>query len=695
MPTCNTEHLTHPKYRPDIDGLRAIAILSVVGYHAFPFWVKGGFIGVDIFFVISGFLISTIIFGSLERNSFSFVEFYIRRINRIFPALLLVLIACYIFGWFALLPDEYKQLGKHIAGGSGFISNYLLWNESGYFDNIAETKPLQHLWSLGIEEQFYIVWPPLLWFAWKRRLNFLAIAITVGVISFALNVIKVHGDTISAFYSPQTRFWELMAGSVLAYMTQHKQNNFPKSKLWLETRLGKIIYAQAKEANVKTLRNVQSMFGAVLIIIGVLVITKERLFPGWWAVLPTVGAVLIISAGAQAWLNRVVLSSRVLVWFGLISFPLYLWHWPLLSFARIIEIETPSREMRIAVVVTAIAFAWLTYRLIEIPIRFGGHRKAKTITLIALMVAVGCVGYNCFERDGLAFRSKVSNKNMAQLDWGKNEKNEFCRQSYPEFGGFYCIKAKAAAPTILLLGDSHANALYPGVAEVIADTPDNLLNLGERACLPFFDVASYQKGTQDVCAVIMNRALKVAEEQASLRTVVMTLRGPLYLTGKGYGGEPGHDNRGIHLTNRPEIADVHLVIATAMKTTIARLLAKNKQIVFVLDVPELGFDPKSCLESRPLLRLTKVKVRSPCAVSRRDFDKRNQEYRELVLSVLKDFPTVHIFDAAASLCDTQWCWAMKDGKMLYRDGDHLSVQGSLYISKKLVKSLRSEQKWLY
>ena len=157
-----TTHLSHPKYRPDIDGLRAIAVLSVVCFHAFPDLLKGGFIGVDIFFVISGFLISTIIFENLDKGTFSFSEFYSRRIKRIFPALLLVLIACYSFGWFALLADEHKQLGKHIAAGAGFVSNFVFWNESGYFDNAAETKPLLHLWTLGIEEQFYIIWPLLL-----------------------------------------------------------------------------------------------------------------------------------------------------------------------------------------------------------------------------------------------------------------------------------------------------------------------------------------------------------------------------------------------------------------------------------------------------------------------------------------------------------------------------------------------------
>jgi len=293
VPRHDHNHLTHPKYRPDIDGLRAVAILSVVGFHAFPEWIKGGFIGVDIFFVISGYLISTIIFDSLEHKHFSFAEFYSRRIKRIFPALLVVLVSCLVFGWFALLADEYKQLGKHIAGGAGFVSNFIFWNESSYFDNAAETKPLLHLWSLGIEEQFYIVWPLLLWLAWKQRFNFLSITLAVVLISFWLNISKVGEDAVATFYSPQTRFWELLAGSILAYVTLHR----PQFKHSFDTWLGKIIFAHPSDVGGNTLRNIKAFVGAGLIAAGILVIGKENHFPGWWALLPTLGAVLLISAG--------------------------------------------------------------------------------------------------------------------------------------------------------------------------------------------------------------------------------------------------------------------------------------------------------------------------------------------------------------------------------------------------------------
>src|SRR5258708_9742504 len=184
--------------------------------------MPGGFIGVDIFFVISGFLISTIIFQNLDKGIFSFAEFYSRRVRRIFPALILVLAVSYVFGWFALLPDEYRQLSKHIAAGAGFASNFQLWSEAGYFDNTAYLKPLLHLWSLGIEEQFYIIWPLLLWLARNREFRLLFVIILI-VTSFYLNVSQIQTDPIATFYFPQTRFWELLCGSLLAWLTLYKQ----------------------------------------------------------------------------------------------------------------------------------------------------------------------------------------------------------------------------------------------------------------------------------------------------------------------------------------------------------------------------------------------------------------------------------------------------------------------------------------
>ena len=321
----STKNLTKHKYRPDIDGLRAIAVLSVVGFHAFPESdiFRAGFIGVDIFFVISGFLISSIIYEKFETNSFSFLDFYTRRVLRIFPALLLVLMACFIFGWFALLPTEYKDIGKHMAGAAGFVSNLLLWQESGYFDVVSENKPLLHLWSLGVEEQFYIAWSLILWLAYKARINLLITAIALAVISFYLNISGVQNDPSATFYSPQTRFWELLAGAILAYVV-HKRTQFTAASVNALFGFGSV--SNQYDISAETKSEVRSALGLILFIIGFFAISKENAFPGYWAALPVLGAVLVISADQQAWFNRSVLSNPALISIGIISYPLYLWH---------------------------------------------------------------------------------------------------------------------------------------------------------------------------------------------------------------------------------------------------------------------------------------------------------------------------------------------------------------------------------
>ncbi len=372
----------HPAYRRDIDGLRAIAVLSVVAFHAFPTWLRGGFIGVDIFFIISGYLISSILLKGLETGTFSFKTFYARRIKRIFPALLTVMAACLAFGWIALFPDEYKQLGKHVFGGAGFVSNLLLWNEVGYFDRAAETKPLLHLWSLGIEEQFYIFWPVILLLAWKRRMKLALLTAVLAGASFLLNVAGVTHRASATFYSPASRAWELLFGALLA---------------------GHLL--KPGQANAAP-RHWQSVLGLALLAIGMVFVTRERHFPGWLALLPTLGALLLIGAGPQAWVNRTLLSNRLMVWFGLISYPLYLWHWPLLSFAQIIESKTPSDAIRAGAIALAVLLAWITYRFIERPLRFGAGR-ARVAGLACAMVAVAAIGGFLVQQDGLPKRASI------------------------------------------------------------------------------------------------------------------------------------------------------------------------------------------------------------------------------------------------------------------------------------------------
>ena len=224
MRTREQLHPAEVRYRSDVDGLRAIAILSVLGFHAFGRLLPGGFVGVDIFFVISGYLISGILLRGLRQNTFSFANFYSRRIRRIFPALALVLLATWLAGWYTLLPDEFERVGKEIAAGAGFVSNISFWKEAGYFDQAGALKPLLHLWSLGVEEQYYLIWPMLLFIAWKRKINPLAMTLAILLGSFVLNVARVRGHEASTFYLLSTRLWETSCWMATEYEASGRSN---------------------------------------------------------------------------------------------------------------------------------------------------------------------------------------------------------------------------------------------------------------------------------------------------------------------------------------------------------------------------------------------------------------------------------------------------------------------------------------
>lgn len=306
-----------------------------------------------------------------------------------------------------------------MVAGAGFVSNLVLWKESGYFDNVAETKPLLHLWSLGVEEQFYIVWPLLLWWAWRRKFNLLTMVILLVTASFFLGWSGVKRDAVAAFYSPLTRFWELLCGAFLAWMAVFKPDAHRGLQLKLDRLLAAVVYREKNARDGETLSNVLAFAGAALLAYGFWRIDKGLGFPGGWALFPVVGAGLVIAAGPQAWVNRTLLSLRPMVWVGLISFPLYLWHWPLLTFARIVNGQLPEPGVRWAAVVLSFVLAWLTYRLIERPIRTGSESKVRVAVLVLLMIAVAGVGYNTYRRDGLGFRMK---DRQAFLDHFDNSK---------------------------------------------------------------------------------------------------------------------------------------------------------------------------------------------------------------------------------------------------------------------------------
>jgi peptidoglycan/LPS O-acetylase OafA/YrhL len=366
-------------YRPDIDGLRAFAVLSVVLYHAFPNVFRGGYVGVDVFFVISGFLISSILFTELDEHSFSITTFYGRRIRRIFPALAVCLFAVLAYGFVSLTPSELAQLGRHVFFGAGFLSNIALWNESGYFDTAASQKPLLHLWSLGIEEQFYVFWPALLWVAFQVKVNLGRLLAALFVASFAINIALSITNISDDFYLPVSRFWELLAGAGLAWWCPIVLSS--KVRSWI------------------------SFVGLAALLTSVLLFTPGLRFPGWPALLPVAGAVAIVLAGREATANRIVFSNRAVVFVGLISYPLYIWHWPLISYALVIRLgKAPTPLMALGLVAASFLLAWATYRFIEYPIRFGAHRHRRTQIVAASVAALGACGLAVWTKGGFPER---------------------------------------------------------------------------------------------------------------------------------------------------------------------------------------------------------------------------------------------------------------------------------------------------
>ena len=640
-------HSVSPLYRPDIDGLRAIAVLSVVAFHAWPEWAvfQGGFIGVDVFFVISGFLISTLIFGGLAKGNFSFGGFYSRRIRRIFPALLLVLAACGVYGWFGLLAGEYDRLGKHVAGAAGFVSNFVLWNEAGYFDASAETKPLLHLWSLGIEEQFYIVWPLLLWMVWKRRWNFLKLAVAAAVFSFALGVALRHSHSVAAFYSPLTRFWELLVGSILAF----------------------VAFSGPPHTGPDATKNVRAWLGLALIAAGVVVISKTSAFPGYWALLPVAGTALIISAGTDAWLNRKVLSNGAMIWVGLISYPLYLWHWPLLTFARIAAVHPPTVEQRAAAVALSILLAWLTQQLVEKHLRFGGRGREKTVARVAAMLLVGVTGYLRFVRTGPDLRHPALEELNQQFAWDKSM--DYSRDCQKKYGvDDYCNASNLAAPPdAVILGDSHANHFFWGLSEAHKSRGQNLLNLGVGGCPPLLGVEMTGVNTTDDCHDRMKPSWELIANTSSIQTVYLAFWRNAYF--------------GEHLVFTDKLGELrdlgsnHRFVTEALVRTVNRLSDQGKKVVLIYDLPPLKFDIKPCFVVRPI-----EFNRAPCTFGKDSFDFEDFGPYDAVVQELKKRTPVTVFDTHQYLEGN--FPVGKDGKLTYRDYDHLSLAGSLFFRDK-------------
>lgn len=634
-------------YRPDIDGLRAIAVLSVVAFHGFPTLLTGGYVGVDIFFVISGYLITSIIGNELVNDRFSFVEFYCRRVRRIFPALILVMLACIIAGWHLLIADEYSQLGFHVAAGASFLSNVLLWAQSGYFDNASEVKPLLHLWSLGIEEQFYIAWPLFLWAAHKTKFNFAQLAGLGILMSFVWNVAVVNAHPVTAFYMPYCRVWELLVGSTLAILKLNRQ----ASQLPLFDRY----------------KDHMAWLGLLVLVCAECALNKDSQFPGWWALLPTTGAALLIAANGS-WINTKVLSHRFMVWFGVISYPLYLWHWSLLSFGRIVQNGEMAASVRVGLIALAIALAFLTCRYFEKYLRHQGNKIA-----LLLCLSMGCVGYlgwKIHARDGLDFRYR----NMAQqpeemtrdfLKW--EDKGMYptgiCEPDFVYPNAHICLQSNSKKqPDVVVFGDSHAFHAYWGIARALGSESVTVKLVGRGGCT----FALYHNDND--CSQTFVRQVQWMATQASVKTVFVIHR----------------------LVIQNEMSDAEVLdYRQRLDSLFKQLTEQKKRVVYLYSVPEGRLNPRLCGGTLPLGRKLDL---SGCVfpLSRElDIQKTN---RELVNGLLNKYSEVEVFDPAQVICRGGVCQAIRDGKPMWMDDNHISESASYLQGAAIAHALKEQRR---
>ena len=642
-----------PKYRADIDGLRAVAVLSVLLYHAGSRFFSGGYVGVDVFFVISGYLITTIIVREVEAGRFSIVRFYERRARRILPALAAVVLAALAAGAVLLTPHDLEKLGASAVAAALFSSNVLFYLSSGYFDGPAETKPLLHTWSLAVEEQYYIFFPLLVLliarFGARRYFRWL---LGLGVLSFLACAVVTRLDASAAFYLIPTRAWELFIGSLLSL---------------------KLI----PEPSTRRAREIASVLGIALIAWAVFAYSPQTRFPGVAAALPTLGAALVIHAGTggAALVSR-ALSLRPMVFVGLVSYSLYLWHWPVIVFTRLYLVRAPDALEQAFMVALSLALAVASWRFVEAPFRTR-RVLARTGPLLgasgATLAVLVCAGLALWSSRGLPqrpFASAAVDVDPAWDHWGD------CVQAYDGHASLDALCDLGVArgtPSFLLWGDSHARALASGVSRSAARHGLRGKFVALPACPP---LAGIERDSRRSCDAFNRSVLRMLARAPEIKTVVLGARWALSAEGRRYAHESG---RPVKLVDLEDGSDAGLpndaLFEIGLRRTIVQLRRLGKQVVLVRGIPEVGYDVPSAYL---VARVTGRDANAMLAPSLGDYRHRSRDVAAVFARIAAQLPVTFV-DPSRYLCDAR-CPVVRSGRLMYRDDDHLSTFGSDFLA---------------
>ena len=647
--------MENKNYDPVITGLRAYSIAAVLLFHFFheqlP-WLAG-YKGVDVFFVISGYLIIGHIIQLSAVGNFMLPTFYAKRIIRLFPALLVMLFVVLTVGYVLLLSEEYRSLAKYALSSIFFFTNVISWQEINYFDANAELKPLIHMWSLGVEEQFYAVFPLIALVVVHFRLRMTICLATLTLLSMLLSVVLSTIMPVATFYLLPTRFWEIGIGGLIAIASF--KNGRPLAKL--RDRL---------KYNIE--------IGIGLIFIGMVFQARGFLF--FDIILPVLGAALILLNTASAGFGRRLFHNPPANVLGLISYPFYIFHFPLLAAFAISghTFSTMSRGLALGAVGL---IAYLTYRCVEL--RFANAKRCNALAVLGVgSFAIVAAAAYVYLHAGLPGR--IAGNAEYNLDIGGFHayKKKFTACNFVTDSN--CLTSQpvgSLAPTIAVLGDSHADHSFPGIADAFGDR--NVVFFGVPSCPPLRGIVSYDYGDKLRCTRMNDAVSDYVAGSPEIELVILTFAMPFYYAEKGFAYQ--------HLgPNEPMLWNVESVepqpnrlsaVTKSLSQTVDFYRIAGKQVVLMLDAPEFPFMPAHCIERRAWLQPR------DCAVPRASYVERQRSMREFIQAELSDWPSLLIFDPIGVFCNEEVCQMRKDGRFLYRDSNHLSIYGSLVVANDL------------
>lgn len=665
------------RYRGEIDGLRALAVVPVIFFHAGLDIFKGGFVGVDVFFVISGYLITTIILNEKEAGSFSIVKFYERRARRILPALFFVVIATIPFAWVWLLPADMKEYALSISAVATFVSNIFFGKESGYFSIAAELKPLLHTWSLAVEEQYYIFFPLFVMAAWKYGKQKMALMLAIiALLSLGYAEWAAVYDPETAFYILPTRAWELLIGVLIAFYFVEKPN------LKSNDLLG--------------------FLGVALIVYAIITFDRNTPFPSLYTLVPTVGAALIILFASGKSLVARAMGNRVFVGIGLISYSAYLWHQPLFAFARHKTANEPSQELLYGLIIASLVLAYLTWRFVEQPFRDKQRFSAKQIFKLSGYTGGALVAFGLIISlsDGYAGRMNDNVELLLSAAKDRNPRNSECH-----FGPFSkgrienaCILGDENNLKGALVGDSHADAISHELEMWAQANNIGIKSLTVGSCPPAVGVQQYLNGSPSQCAqqnLAINEYLLAND---AIEFIVTSSRLTAYLAGKGFDNEEGgHEKGAASAVLRPwpqdtslqaEGSDDRAFLGILFKRTMQSYLDAGKKLILIYPVPEAGWNVPRKMASQAFLGTDAGKTFD---TSYELFKTRNKHAHK-VLDDLGDHPNIIRISPEGIFCDTVVqgrCVVDIGGHPLYADDDHLNNFGAKFIIDEVVKELEN------